>query len=97
MIYKYTEWVLFKDGQVSVKEKRVCVRPFGVTKKAIRVYWLDGCFPSRFFESREPFKMFRLGWVFDLFGLDRQNCAGEFIDTLYEVRSVGGNNVNRKA
>jgi hypothetical protein len=46
------------------------------------------CFPSRFFESREPFKMFRLGWVFDLFGLDRQNCAGEFIDTLYEVRSV---------
>lgn len=42
MIYKYTEWVLFKDGQVSVKEKRVCVRPFGVTKKAIRVYWLDG-------------------------------------------------------
>ena len=46
------------------------------------------CFPSRFFESREPFKMFRLRWVFDLFGLDRQNCAGEFIDTLYEVRSI---------
>ena len=44
MIYKYTEWVLFKDGQVSVKEKRVCVRPFGVTKKAIRVYWRDGWF-----------------------------------------------------
>lgn len=46
------------------------------------------CFPSRFFESREPFKMFRLKWVFDLFALDRLNCEGKYIDTLYEVRSV---------
>ena len=38
MIYKYTELVLFKDGRVSVKEKRVCVKPMGFT---LRIYWSD--------------------------------------------------------
>lgn len=45
-------------------------------------------FPPKFFESKEPFKMYRLSWVFDLFALDRLNCEGKYIDTLYEVRSV---------
>ncbi len=36
MKYKYTELVLFKDGRVSVKEKRVCVKP---THFYIKIYW----------------------------------------------------------
>jgi len=36
MKYKYTELVLFKDGRVSVKEKRVCVKLIHFN---IKVYW----------------------------------------------------------
>lgn len=39
MIYKYTELVLFKDGRVSVKEKRVCVKPVAFGGRVVKIYW----------------------------------------------------------
>lgn len=53
-------------------------------------------FSLKFFESGEPFRSYRRRWVIDLFGLNGRSYVGEFVDTLYEVRSVEGNNVNRK-
>lgn len=36
MIYKFTELLLFKDGNFSIKEKRVCVKSVGFN---VKVYW----------------------------------------------------------